>query len=229
MSRQPFKTARPNAHYYINQNCMADRPAMAALIAQCLTLWSQIDVEMSLLLAALLDTRSDAAVAVYLSLSNARAQRDALASAAQTSLSGETLALFKAVMKIHRSSSGERNDLAHGIFGIVSDTDDELIWCPSAKFAAWITRVNQKAWSLEFDPDPHTPLRNELFIYRKSDLEQIFKRFSFVFDVVTRLHMAIAPMPKGAVDFGRNWLLAQPQIQEELARMDSNNSGWSNP
>ena len=216
MPRQPFKTTRPKAHYYINQNCMADRPAMAALIARCLTLWSQIDVEMSLLLAALLDTRSDAAVAVYLSLTNARAQRDALASAAQISLSGETLALFNAVMKIHKSSSGERNDLAHGIFGIVSDAHDELIWCPSTKFAAWMTRANQKAWNLEFDPDPHAPLRNELFIYKTADLEIIFEQFCFVFDVVTRLHMAIAPLPQGATNFALDWLLSQPQIRAEL-------------
>jgi hypothetical protein len=216
MPRQPFKTTRPKAHYYINQNCMADRPAMAALIARCLTFWSQIDVEMSLLLAALLDTRSDAAVAVYLSLTNAKAQRDALASAAQISLSGETLALFNAVMKIHKSSSGERNDLAHGIFGIVSDAHDELIWCPSTKFAAWMTRANQKAWNLEFDPDPHAPLRNELFIYKTSDLEILFEQFCFVFDVVTRLHMAIAPLPQGATNFGLDWLLSQPQIRAEL-------------
>jgi hypothetical protein len=196
---------------------MADRPEMAAIIARCLTLWSQIEVEMSLILAALLDTRSDAAVAVYLSLQNARAQRDALRSAATVALDGENLALFEAVLNIHKSSSGERNDLAHGIFGIVSDNNDELIWCPSSKFAAWITRANQKAWNLEFDPDPHAPLRNELFVYSKRDLEQIFDRFSFVFDVVTRLHMALSPI-QGSADFGRSWLLAQPQIQAELGR-----------
>jgi hypothetical protein len=217
MTRQPFLRARPNAHYYINQNCMADRPAMAAIIAQCLTLWSQIEVEVSLILAVLLDTRSDAAVAVYLSMQNARSKRDALSSAANVSLTGENLELFKAVMNIHKSSGGERNDLAHGIFGIVSDTSDELIWCPSTKFAAWMTRANQKAWNLESDPDPHAPLRNELFVYTKSDLEQMFKRFSFVYDVVTRLHMALSPV-QGSADFGRTWLLAQPKIQAELGR-----------
>lgn len=223
MPRQPFLRARPGAHYYINQNCMADRPEMAAIIAHCLTLWSQIDVEMSLILAALLDTRSDAAVAVYLSLQNARAQRDALSSAADVALTGQALDLFKAVLNTHKSSSGERNDLAHGIFGIVSDTVDELIWCPSAKFAAWMTRANQKAWNLEFDPDPHAPLRNELFIYRKSDLEHILQRFNFVFDAVTRLHMSLSPI-QGSADFGRNWLLAQPQIRAELDRVDQINN-----
>lgn len=223
MPRQPFLRARPNAHYYINQNCMADRPDMSALIARCLTLWSQIEVEMSLILAALLDTRSDAAVAVYLSIQNARSQRDALNSAANVRLAGRDLALFKAVMNIHKSSNGERNDLAHGIFGIVSDTNDELIWCPSTKFAAWITRANQKVWNLENDPDPHAPLRNELFIYTKVDLEQMFNRFSFVFDVVTRLHMALSPI-QGSADFGRNWLLAQPQILAELGRVAQNSN-----
>ena len=80
-------------------------------------------------------------------------------SAANVRLTGRNLALFNAAMNIHKSSSGERNDLAHAIFGIVSDTNDELIWCPAKKFAAWITRANQKAWNLENDPDPHAPLR----------------------------------------------------------------------
>jgi hypothetical protein len=156
-------------------------------------------------------------------MQNARAQRDALSSAANISLSGETLSLFKAVMNIHKSLSSERNDLAHGIFGVVSDVNDELIWCPSAKFAAWITKDNQKAWNLQFDPDPHAPLRGELFIYKKKDLEDIFTRFSFAFDVVTHLHMALSPIQASA-DFGRNWLFDQPQIQEELDRAGRNSS-----
>lgn len=219
MARQPFLPARQGAHYYINQGCMLDRPGMAALIGQCLTLWSLIEVEMSLILAALLDTRSDAAVAVYLSLQNARAQRDALSSAAKTTLSGNDSRIFDAVMRIHKASTGERNDLAHGVFGVVSDREDELIWCPSSKFAAWMTRANQKAWNLETDPDPQAPLRAELFIYRRCDLEQIFQRFNFVFDVVTRLHMMLSPHA-GSAEFGRNWLIAQPQVQEGLALAD---------
>lgn len=217
MPRQPFLRKQPDAHYYINQNCMADRPEMASIIARCLMTWSLIDVEMSLILAALLDTRSDAAVAVYLSLQNSRAQRDALRSAAAISLQGEDLALFNATLAIHQSSNGDRNDLAHGIFGVVSSEPDQLIWCPSAKFAAWITRANQRAWNLETDPDPHEPLRQELFIYTKSDLEAMFGQFSFVFDVCSRLHMALSPTP-GSREFGRQWLLAQPQLQAELRR-----------
>lgn len=220
MPKQPFLRRQPDAHYYINQKCMADRPEMASVIARCLTTWSLTDIEMSLILAALLDTRSDAAVAVYLSLQNSRAQRDALRSAAAISLAGEELALFNATLAIHQASNGDRNDLAHGIFGVVSNKTDQLIWCPSAKFAAWMTRANQKAWNLETDPDPHAPLRRELFIYTKNDLEDMFGQFSFVFDVCSRMHMAISPTP-GSRDFGRQWLLAQPQVQAELTRAAS--------
>lgn len=215
MPRQPFLRANPDAHYYINQNCMADRPEMASIIARCLLTWSLVDVEMSLILGTLLDSRSDAAVAVYLSLQNARAQRDALSSAASIRLDGQDLAMFKAVMAIHKSSSSERNDLAHGIFGVISNEPDQLIWCPSAKFAAWLTRANQKAWNLETDIDPQAPPRKELFIYTKADLEAMFTQFSFVFDVVSRLHMALSPI-EGSRDFGRQWLLAQSQVQAAM-------------
>jgi len=217
MPRQPFLRAHPDAKYYINQNCMADRPEMASIIARCILTWSLVDVEMSLILAALLDTRSEAAVAVYLSLPNTQTRINALDRAAATSLTGEDLALLNATIALYKTSNSDRNDLAHGIFGVVSNEPDQLIWCPSAKFAAWMTRANQSAWNLEFDPDPHAPLRNEMFIYTKTDLETIFSQFSFVFDVVSRMHMALSPI-QGSKDFGRQWLLAQPKIQVELNR-----------
>jgi hypothetical protein len=140
-----------------------------------------------------------------------------LRSAAAISLNGEELALFNATLAIHQASNGDRNDLAHGIFGVVSSEPDQLIWCPSAKFAAWMTRANQKAWNLETDPDPHAPLRQELFIYTRNNLEAMFAQFSFVFDVCSRMHMALSPT-QGSKEFGRQWLLAQPQVQAELKR-----------
>lgn len=115
---------------------MAERPEMAAIIARCILTWSQVDVEMSLILAALLDTRSEAAVSVYLSISTTQARINTLRRAAATSLSGVDLALLNATIALYESSNKDRNYLAHGIFGVVSNDQNQLIWCPSEKFAA---------------------------------------------------------------------------------------------
>lgn len=218
MARQRFKDVQPGASYYINQNCLADRPEMAALIARCIATWSLVEVELSLILAALLDTRSEAAVAVYLSLRQSNTQRQALQSAAAVSLQGVELDLLRVAIALHESAGRERNELAHGIFGVISTESDKLIWCKADKFGAWMTRANQTAWNLEFDPDPHAPLREQLYIYSKADLEAIFEKISFTFDVVSRVHMMLTPIC-GSAEFGRNWLLANPRVQAELARM----------
>src|ERR1700733_9697393 len=99
MARRKFlDVVPPETGYYINSDCLADRPELASVIARCMATWSQIDVELSLTLAAILDTRTDAGVAVYLSIKGSGAQRDALRGAASTSLSGDQLRVFNAVM-----------------------------------------------------------------------------------------------------------------------------------
>jgi hypothetical protein len=211
-------TAQPGASYYINQNCLADRPEIAAIIARCIATWSLVEVELSLILAALLDTRSEAAVAVFMSLRQANVQREAIKGAGSASLHGVDLELLQVALRLHGTTVDERNDLAHGIFGVISTETEKLIWCRAAKFAAWMTRANQTAWNLEFDPDPHAPLREELFIYTKADLEALFAEISFVFDVVSRVHMMLSPI-EASSEWGRDWLLAQPRVQGELARI----------
>lgn len=218
MPRQRFTTTQAGTSYYINQNCLADRPEIAAIIARCIATWALVEVELSLILAALLDTRSEAAVAVFMSLRQANVQREAIKGAALASLQGLDLELLQVALRLHGATVDERNDLAHGIFGVISTEAEKVIWCKAAKFAAWMTRANQTAWNLEFDPDPHAPLREELFIYTKADLEALFSEISLVFDVVSRVHMMVSPIDEAA-EFGREWLLAQPRVQAELIRL----------
>src|ERR1700733_12946494 len=104
MARRKFlDVVPPETGYYINSDCLADRPELASVIARCLATWSQIEVELSLTLAAILDTRTDAGVAVYLSIKSSNTQRDALRSAAITSLSDDELRAFNAVMTLHQA------------------------------------------------------------------------------------------------------------------------------
>ena len=122
MNRRAFlDMVPPETAYYINSDCLADRPELESIIARCMATWSQIEVELSLTLAAILDTRTDAGVAVYLSIKASNAQREALCNAALTSLAGEELRAFNAVMSFHKFMVPKRNDLVHGIFGVMPE------------------------------------------------------------------------------------------------------------
>jgi hypothetical protein len=217
MARKAFLDVMPPATgYYINSDCLADRPELASIIARCLATWSQVDVELSLTLAAILDSRTDAGVAVYLSIRGANAQRDALRSAASTSLSGDHLRVFNAVMLLHQVLVRDRNDLAHGIFGVMPEHPECLIWIPSAKHAAWLTRANQRGWSLEFDPDPHEPLRKELFVYTLADLLELKTQFVELFNTTTQLQLLLAPVPNLPKAPILSQLLARPSLSAYL-------------
>jgi hypothetical protein len=98
-------------------------------------------------------------------------------------------------MALRQSLVSDRNDLAHGIFGVMPDYPKSLIWVPSAKHAAWLTRANQRAWNLEFDPDPHSPLRKELFVYTLDDLLELKTEFVELFNTTTQLQLLLAPIP----------------------------------
>ncbi len=196
MPRKAFLDIVPaETTYYINSDCLSARPELALMIARCLATWSQIEVELSLTLAAILDSRTDAGVAVYLSIKSSNTQRDALRSAAMTSLVGDELRAFNAVMSLHQALTRERNDLVHAIFGVMPDHPRSLIWISSANHAVWLTHANQRAWNLEFDPDPHGPLRKVLFIYTLDDLLEIKDRFVELFNTTTQLQLLLAPVP----------------------------------
>jgi hypothetical protein len=178
--------------------------------------WSQVEVELTLTLAAILDSRTDAGVAVYLSIRASSAQRDALCSAALTSLVGDELRAFNAVMSLRQSLVRDRNDLAHGIFGVMPDHPNSLIWISAAKHAAWLTRANQRAWNLEFDPDPHSPLIRELIIYTLDDLLELKTKFVELFNTTPQLRLLLAPIPGLPKAPILNGLLSRPSSKSHL-------------
>jgi len=81
MARQPFRFSG-FTQYTIGHDCLVRRPLFATLIAGCNDLWTNIELQLSLALGAIRNSNSLAAVGVYLSIQNARSQRDALLAAA---------------------------------------------------------------------------------------------------------------------------------------------------
>ncbi len=149
------------------------RPHLAVIIAGCNDLWSNIELQLSLTLGAILDSSSPAAVGVYLSLRNSRAQRDALTAAAQVTLRDADLAVFNCVMRLHERYGAYRNDLTHGIFGLTDENPDVLLWHPSGKHAAWLIDTYHREGRMEAF-QPHERLKEEMFVYSKEDLIEIY-------------------------------------------------------
>lgn len=176
MPRQPFLPTYEGEPYSIGQADILQRPDLASLVGGCIALWSDVDLQMALILAALLKTDTDAALAVYLQLRRHANQRETLASAADVVLSGEVLQTFKALLTVHKSTDGDRRDLAHGIFGVLADHPDKLLWTSLQDHAHFLTEIHRLERAGEFRADPHKRLKESMFVYSKACLTSIFDR-----------------------------------------------------
>ena len=89
MPRQPLLTRYPNAGIAFGAEFLAERPKAAALIAECITGWTEVELQVARLLAQMLKANTEPTIALYLSLANERAKREALNSIADYVLSAD--------------------------------------------------------------------------------------------------------------------------------------------
>src|SRR4051794_37959782 len=78
MARQPFLPTYKNAAMQIGSTLNEELPKLAELIGRIAINWSGVDIQLSVTLGSLLGVENAAAVAVFASLRNHRAQRDAI-------------------------------------------------------------------------------------------------------------------------------------------------------
>lgn len=158
---------------------LAERPGFSAAIGKCMGIWTYVDVEMADLFSLLLDTQSDAALDVLLTLRRSTSQREALSVAAKHSLTkASVLRTFEAMMIVYRSLEAQRNDLAHGCFGIVTDNPDLLLWIDVKHHVHFQTDVMLKQKLGVRDDVRHARLKAGLFVYRMKDLEALYESMS---------------------------------------------------
>ncbi|WP_234732160.1 hypothetical protein [Acidocella facilis] len=186
MPRQPLPKNLRKEGYAIASLGMDGRPEIASLVGQCLMHWPNIELQMALLLGILLDATNEAAVAVYLSLRASRAQRDTINAAANIVLKGEVLELYRAIIAFQKSIEAQRNDLAHGCFGVMNAVPDGILWMESQHAAKFMLDFWNKIEHSTPTGPPITISTQErdriqeenldrLFVYRKTDIEQLLQ------------------------------------------------------
>lgn len=161
-SRKPLWKTYPRARAVFGVGYVEDRPAAAAIIARIITSWADLEVECARLLAELMGTNIPAAAAVFGSLRSSRAQHDAISAAAEAVLDERDLELFAAHMARRSSLEKERNDLAHGCFGVSVAIPDHIVWAAQADYLAF------SAGGGDFET-----FRKKQFVYELGTLERI--------------------------------------------------------
>jgi len=174
MPRKPFLGFyQPGMAYAIGPDAIANRPELAALVGQCIAMWSDVELQMALSLGAILKTNSDAAVALFLAIKTSKTQRDALSVVAPLLLRGDDLDAFEALLSVYEGLEKQRNALAHGLFGVSDAIPDALLWSDMQDHANFLINVYLNEYKGEPLPDPHQKLRKDMFVYERQDLEEL--------------------------------------------------------
>ena len=164
-SRKPISRTYPNAAVTMGVGYLEDRPKAAALVGRIITSWADIEIQCARLLAELMGTNIPAAAAVFGLIRNSRSQHDAMRAAAETVLNKKDLLLFNANIKRKEALEKERNDLAHGCFGVSLSIPDDIVWVAQSDYLAFTAA--HKANEKPFD------LRSKQFVYELGTLERI--------------------------------------------------------
>jgi hypothetical protein len=163
--------------------------------------WSYVEWGMAILLAALMKANSEASVAIFLTLRNARAQRDVLTAAADMTLEGADKEIFEAIMLLYGSLQSQRADIAHGIFGFIPEgTEDAIPWIETKNLSKdWVERVRNPTSENSPDQlDKKLAQKRASYIYTLSDLRrletEIMKLWRIAFSFTTYLNYPGLPL-----------------------------------
>jgi len=186
MARQPINSRFSEPSLGFGPGFLAQRPKAAALIAQCITTWTEVELQTARLLAAMWNANSEPVVALYLSLANARAKREALDAIASFVFSGEQTTLYEAVMRAKQSIEKQRVDLAHGLFGIVSEDPEGVVMISTTNRLKHMLDIDIKRTSIGVTADDFHTIRDLTFHYTINDLETILCETQHIHNIIMR-------------------------------------------
>jgi hypothetical protein len=223
MPRQPFLPSHSKDDLIYGIGHIAKKPTIAEALGRCIMSWSYVDWQMASLLAALMKANSEASVAIFLTLRNARAQRDVLVAAAEMTLTAPNREIFDALMLIYGSLQSQRADLAHGVFGYIREgKDDEIPWIETKNLSKdWIDRFhNPKNKDLLQEQADNLIQERHTYIYKLADLErlehEIVQFWSVAFAFTTQLNFPDLPLTTAALE---KQCAESPLMTQALLRM----------
>jgi hypothetical protein len=206
--------------YAVGPGVIAQRPELASLIAQCIAMWNDAELQMALSLGAILKTNSDAAVALFLAIKTSRTQRDALSSVARLLLSGADLDAFDALLIVYEGLEKQRNALAHGLYGVVDSLPDAILWTDIQDHSNFIINVLAKEYQGTPVADPHEKLRKDMFVYRRDDLVELLAALTELQKAVFAFHCHHQPRTTKSHDYLAD-LLSFDSIKHALSTTKS--------
>jgi hypothetical protein len=165
-----------------------------------------------------------ATIAVFSAIRTGRTQRDALMAAASVALPSDKLRLVRAALSVVDTVGGERADIAHGIWGVMDNHQDRVLWIEAKHHSPWNTLVITK--EMKGEHLGHDDLKKHLFVVRLKDVEEVYNRidecWKITFDLFGLLRNSDANGIYGLKgDDLFSYLCQLPKVAEALARQSN--------
>ena len=148
-------------------------PEVAQWVGRIAINWSGVELQFALALGSMLGVESEAAVALFLSLRNHRAQRDGLKAAGRKSLSEGDWSMFEALLDVHSELDKQRNDVVHGVWGRSEATPDGIIWSSLQDHANMTINAYHREADRPSYEEVTTHITKDFFVVRYRDLEEL--------------------------------------------------------
>lgn len=208
MPPQPLSKVKRDAGYALGPGAFPARPLLAALVAEVITLWSEIELQRGRVLAELLRATQEAAVAMYLAITSSVARRATLDAAARAVLSPFERAVYGRVMAEGRVVEAERNAFAHGLWGFSNDIPKGLLLVDYDYRLKHMLRSEEIFRAVA----EKTPIRGpvsdlqldmtRIRVYRENDLKRSVARAKAALHLTLRLASLLALHPAPPRDEG---------------------------
>jgi hypothetical protein len=222
---QPLSRVHPTATAHFKQFDLSIRPKIAEGIAQCITAWTEVELQMGHLLAILLETTASTAMSMYLSVDAASAQAAILTAAAESVMTEDEFEVFAALMTTVRAAHKHRNKFAHWHWGYSDEiTDGLLLIEPKYRLrhtSEWWSRYMRTG---RFDEDDRLYDREQIMVVKPDDLARSLREIRGAVRLLRLLHRVFLVKNAGdpAVRETSAELLRQlsdePPIREALLR-----------
>jgi hypothetical protein len=196
-------------------------PQLMTLIAQCVTAWPTVEIEMAMILGHLLGTKDAAAIAVFEQLRRSSAQREAIMAAANIVLDEMDRELLSASLNAHKAIESERNAFAHGHFGTSLLLQDCMLWMSATDYIP----TRSKIVLAQLTPSV-SEVVSKIYVYRLSDLKSVFSDIDWLIEHWVNL-LKYLRLPSGELGTrGKEYrrLCGQPHIARELTILRQKNS-----
>lgn len=221
MARQPFLPTYTDAPMQIGSTLIEELPKLAQLIGRIAINWSGVDVQLSVTLGSLLGVENAAAVAVFASLRNHRAQRDAIRAAADQTLAGEKRELLEILLTNHEELDKQRNAYVHGVWGRCDATPDGIVWSSAQAHANMLVADYHMSEVGKLTAESRVQnMTKDLFVVRYSDLENLNSSIRDLERAIMFFHGYIRYEGKIQGDNALRGLLKSPVIRAGKAKKE---------